>query len=106
MVDPGCAAKPASGSAAAVSSTSPELPLTVSTAPVYVPTGTETLARSSAISSSSARLIMGAGVGAVYTVTLPPPPCGTNAIDRTLTPMVAQSSVDASLTNIDTLAVC
>ena len=49
---------------------------------------------------------MGAGVGAVYTVTLPPPPCGTSAIDSTLTPMVAQSSDDASLNSIETLPLC
>src|SRR5580700_8013533 len=47
----------------------------------------------------------GAGEGAVYTVTLVPPPCGTRAILSTLTPMVAQSSEDASLITIGTLAV-
>jgi hypothetical protein len=35
-----------------------------------------------------------------------PPLCGTSAIDSTLTPIVAQSSVDASLTTIETLPVC
>src|SRR5271168_3889968 len=48
---------------------------------------------------------MGTVAGAVYTVTLEPPPCGTSAIDRTLTPIVAQSSVDASLNSIETLPV-
>jgi hypothetical protein len=48
---------------------------------------------------------MGAGDGAVYTTTLPPPPWGTNAMDRTLTPIVAQSSVDASLKRSGTLAL-
>ena len=41
---------------------------------------------------------MGAGVGAVYTVTGAPPPCGTSAMLSTLTPMTAQSSLEASLT--------
>src|SRR5580700_6090705 len=49
---------------------------------------------------------MGGVAGAVYTVTLLPPPCGTNAMDSTLTPIVAQSSLDASVISIDTLAVC
>jgi hypothetical protein len=35
-----------------------------------------------------------------------PPPCGTRAIDRTLTPIVAQSSLDASLIIMETLPVC
>ena len=48
----------------------------------------------------------GAGLGAVYTVTLLPPPCGTSAIDRTFTPMVAQSSDEASLTITARFAVC
>src|SRR5665213_2255521 len=47
----------------------------------------------------------GAGEGAVYTVTLAPPPCGTRAMLSTLTPMVAQSSEEASLIAIGTLAV-
>src|ERR1700723_255797 len=65
-----------------------------------------TLPRISAIWSSSARLTVGAGEGAVYTVTLPPPPCGTKAMERTFTPMVAQSSVEASLMSIETFALC
>src|SRR5271169_6101227 len=49
---------------------------------------------------------MGTVEGAVYTVTLLPPPCGISAMDRTLTPIVAQSSVDASLSIVDKLPVC
>src|SRR5450755_3381787 len=49
---------------------------------------------------------MGAGDGAVYTVTLLPPPCGTSAMERILTPIVAQSSLEASLTSIGTVALC
>src|SRR5579863_2022855 len=49
---------------------------------------------------------MGAGEGAVYTVTLLPPPCGTSAMERTLTPIVAQSSLEASLTSMETFALC
>src|SRR6266480_673295 len=46
---------------------------------------------------------MGAGVGAVYTVTGAPPPCGVREMPRILTPMVAQSSEEASLTTRGTL---
>src|SRR5471032_1468279 len=42
--------------------------------------------------------MIGAGVGAVYTVTGVPPPWGVKEMESTLTPMVAQSSVEASLT--------
>ena len=48
----------------------------------------------------------GTGLGAVYTVTLAPPPCGMSAIDMILTPMVAQSSEEASLTITARFAVC
>ena len=48
----------------------------------------------------------GTGLGAVYTVTLPPPPCGMSAIDMIFTPMVAQSSDEASLTITARFAVC
>jgi hypothetical protein len=50
-------------------------------------------------------LTVGAVAGAVYTVTSLPPPCGTSAMDRTLTPIVAQSSLDESLSSIETLPV-
>jgi hypothetical protein len=49
---------------------------------------------------------VGTGLGAEYTVTLLPPPCGMSAIDMILTPMVAQSSDEASLTITASFAVC
>ena len=39
-------------------------------------------------------------------MTLAPPPCGMSAIDMILTPMVAQSSEEASLTITARFAVC
>jgi hypothetical protein len=39
-------------------------------------------------------------------VTGAPPPCGTSAMLSTLTPITAQSSVDASLINTDMVAFC
>jgi len=51
-------------------------------------------------------LMHGAGLGAVYTVTSLPPACGVNAIDRTFTPIVAQSSAGASLTIKLTVPFC
>jgi len=39
-------------------------------------------------------------------VTFAPPLCGTSAIDRIFTPIVAQSSEDASLTSTATFALC
>jgi hypothetical protein len=51
-------------------------------------------------------LIIGAGVGAVYTVTAAPPPCGVSEMDITLTPTVAQSSDEASLISTCILADC
>src|SRR5215471_1362879 len=53
--------------------------------------------------SSCSRLMTGAGDDAVYTVTFAPPPCGMSAMLRTFTPIVAQSSDDASLTKIETV---
>src|SRR6266849_1076084 len=35
-----------------------------------------------------------------------PPPCGTSEIDKILTPMVAQSSVEASLITMATVPFC
>jgi hypothetical protein len=49
--------------------------------------------------------MVGAGLGAVHTVTALPPPCGTSAMLSNFTPMVAQSSEGASLTIRDMLAV-
>jgi len=46
--------------------------------------------------SNCTRLIIGAGVGAVNTVSGEPPPCGVREMLTTFTPMVAQSSVDPS----------
>src|SRR5271166_1295493 len=56
--------------------------------------------------SSCTRFVGCTGEGAVYTGTLLPPPCGISAIDSTLTPIIDQSSVDASLNITATLAVC
>jgi hypothetical protein len=50
--------------------------------------------------------VTGTGLGAEYTVTLLPPPCGMSAIDMIFTPMVAQSSDEASLTITARFAVC
>src|SRR5215469_13795197 len=104
---PAGSGKPLSGSEDTVSSTSPGLALTVSTAPLYVPVGTMTLPRISPSWSSCSRFTNGACDGAVHTVTFAPPPCGTIAMLNTLTPIVAQSSEDASLSNNGTAAwVC
>jgi len=58
-------AKPESGSSELVSVTSPGFAATVTTAPVYVPGGTETVASSWLMWSSCSRLIAGAEGGAV-----------------------------------------
>src|SRR6266403_998179 len=94
---PAAIGKPLSGFAPTVSSRSPGLALMVSSAPVYVPTGTLTLPRISPSWSSCSRFTHGAGLGADHTVTALPPPCGTSAMLSSFTPIVAQSSEDASL---------
>src|SRR5712671_1398100 len=94
---PAATAKPLSGFAPTVSSRSPGLALMVSSAPVYVPTGTLTLPRISPSWSSCSRFTYGAGLGADHTVAALPPPCGTSAMLSSFTPIVAQSSEDASL---------
>jgi hypothetical protein len=50
--------------------------------------------------------MVGTEFPAVKTVTGLPPPCGTSEILRIFTPMVAQSSEEASLTIIFTLPFC
>src|ERR1700690_2062474 len=49
--------------------------------------------------------MVGAGLGAVYAATGAPPPCGISVILSTLTPTVAQSSVEASLIRTPKVAV-
>ena len=90
--------KPLSGFAATVSSTSPGLALRREH---RAGVGAGRHARRCRESPPAGRAARGShrapGIGALHTVTLLPPPCGTSAMLSTRTPIVAQSSEEASL---------